>query len=70
MKRTTRMFAFVGLAMLLLALAPAWTGVTRTSTAAPQEGEHAASTDDGHGGDHAGDHGDPSPIAGVKEGLI
>ena len=66
MKRTTRSLAFVGLAMLLLALAPAWSGVTRTSTAAPQEGAHAASTDAGHGDGY----GEPSPIAGVKEGLI
>ena len=69
MMRTKRNLAFIGLAMLLLALAPAWTGMTRASHGEPEQADHSTTGDDGHGA-AAGAHGDPSPIAGVKEGLI
>ena len=67
MMRTKRPLAFIGLALLLLAMAPAWTGLTQGSFAAPQDNAHA---DGAHAGDHGGDHGEPGPIAPPKQGAI
>ncbi len=69
MMRTKRHLAFSVLAMLLLALAPAWSSVTRAASAAPEQTGHVEG--DRHADTaHAGDHGDPSPIATPQQGVI
>ncbi len=67
MMRTKRHLAFFGLALLILALAPAWSSMTRAAHAAPEQTDHA--TGDGHAA-AGGDHADPSPIATPKQGVI